>query len=179
MFNQTTPGWMRWSSLPDTAGFLDTEGNKPPHYCHSLYLASTCAVLCCCMWWRASFPWWYQLMQKEQLPTSHSNTITHGPELWDGLFHHTNKNARKLPQPDALHTGSHRHRCGSPSHHTHEWLEQHRWFRDASKTQRWRERSDSSAHPVHWETVKKNASSAGGVRTGNQSRISRGSWVVD
>lgn len=26
MFNQTTPGWMHWSSLPDTAGFLDTAG---------------------------------------------------------------------------------------------------------------------------------------------------------
>lgn len=26
MFNQTTPGWMHWSSPPDTAGFLDTAG---------------------------------------------------------------------------------------------------------------------------------------------------------
>lgn len=24
---------------------------------------------------------------------------THGPQLWGGSFHHTNKNARKLPQP--------------------------------------------------------------------------------
>lgn len=95
MFNQTTPGWMHWSSVPDTAGLLDTEGYKPPHYCHSLYLAGPCAVLRCCMWWRARFPWWYQRRPKEQLPTSHPNTITHGPQLWDGLFHHTNKNTRQ------------------------------------------------------------------------------------
>lgn len=36
-----------------------------------------------------------------------------------------------------------------------------------------------SAHPVYWETVKRNASSAGGVRISNQSRISRESWVAD
>lgn len=38
-------------------------------------------------------------MQKEQLPASCPNAITHGPthgpQSWGGLFHHTNKNAGK------------------------------------------------------------------------------------
>lgn len=65
--------------------------------------------------------------------------------------------------------------------HAHEWQIQNSYFRDAFKAQRSIKRKGqrSSAHPVHWETVRRNASSAGGVRIGNQSRISRESWAVD
>lgn len=176
MFNQTTPGWMHWSSLPDTAGFLDTEGCKPPHYCHGLCSASAYAVLWCCMWWRASFPWWYQLMQKEQLLTSRSDAHHTWTTALGWAVPPYKQECQEAPSATLEATDTD---AGHPPHHAHRWHEQQKCFRDASKTQGWRERSESSAHPVHWETVKKNASSAGGVRNGNQSRISRGSWVAD
>lgn len=64
MFNQTTPGWMHWSSLPDTAGFLDTERLQTsqlllrPPLSQSLCRAMPLHVM------TASYPWWYQLVQK-------------------------------------------------------------------------------------------------------------------
>lgn len=177
MFNQTTPGWMHWSSLPDTAGFLDTEGCKPPHYHHGLSSASAYAMLrlrvmkskgsmgvpadakrtTSRILFRCRHTWttalgWVVPPYKQECQEAPSATLEA-----------TDTDAGRPPP--------------LPTHHAHE---QHTSFREASKTQRGRgRRSNSSAHPVHWETVKKSASWADGARIGNQSRISRGSWVVD
>lgn len=181
MFNQTTPGWMHWSSLPDTAGFLDPEGCKPPPYHHGLYSASAYGVACDeeqvfhggTRWCKKN-----NLAHPVPMP-SHTRTTALG---W--VVPPYKQECQKAPSAtlEATDTDTSHRPTPTPHHHyhhAHRWQERHMFFRDASKTQRWRERSNSSAHRVHWETAKKSASSAGGVRIGNQSRISRGSWAAD
>lgn len=56
MFNQTTPGWVHWSSLPDTAGFLDTAGLQTSTLRPQPPLSQHLRVLCHCMWWQSRFP---------------------------------------------------------------------------------------------------------------------------
>jgi hypothetical protein len=153
MFNQTTSGWMHWSSLPDTAGFPDTEGCRLLNYCHGLYPASACAVLCHCMWWQSKLPMVGPACAKKNnftrhfrmpLHTDHSSMV--GPSTTQ----------TRMPQSPIIQTllageAGHRHRHQFLPLTTHmdgknktsvsEMPSRHR-----DEEERW----DSSAHRVHW-----------------------------
>lgn len=114
------------------------KGYKPPNYGSGHPVASACA--CCATAYdnRASFPWWYQLVQKEPLHSSLSDAIGHGPQLRGGSLHHANKSAIERHHPKAPLTGSgpQTQRLAHPPRHAHKRQEQNRCFRDAAKAQR-------------------------------------------
>lgn len=181
MFNQATAGWTRWSSPPDTAGFLDTAGLQTSRLRPQPPPASACAVWCHCAWWQSRLSMAVPACAKRTtslITFQCHHTLT--TARWLVLPPHKQerhkapsskrssyrKQATDRDEPIALST----HMNGKNKTGVSEMPPRHR---DQEKDEM------SSAHPVHWGTVKRNASSAGGVRIGNQSRISWGSWVVD
>lgn len=53
MFNQTTPGWMRWSSLQSQLVSWIQLGCQPLQYCHSLHPARPVPLWGHCVWWQS------------------------------------------------------------------------------------------------------------------------------